>query len=35
LGGHYFNRTPIVRDMIINAVNNRDQSYQPLQVYTF
>jgi len=35
LGGHYFNRTPIVPDMIINAVNGREQSHTPLQVYTF
>ena len=30
LGGHYFNRTPIVRDMIVNAANERPQSYRPL-----
>ena len=35
LGGHYFNRTPIVPDMIINALADRDQSHKPLQVYTF
>ena len=35
LGGHYFNRTPIVPDMIINAVNGREQSHMPLQVFTF
>jgi CO/xanthine dehydrogenase Mo-binding subunit len=32
LGGHYFNRTPVVRDMIINALEDRPQSYGPLQV---
>jgi len=35
LGGHYFNRTPIVPDMIINAIAEREQSHRPLQVYTF
>ncbi len=30
LGGHYFNRTPIVRDMIVNAAMQRSQSYEPL-----
>ncbi len=35
LGGHYFNRTPIVPDMIINAIAERKQSHKPLQVYTF
>ena len=30
LGGHYFNRTPVVRDMIINAAAGRTQSYAPL-----
>ncbi len=32
LGGHYFNRTPVVTDMIVNAVAGRPQSYRPLQV---
>lgn len=32
LGGHYFNRTPVVPDMIINAVAGRSQSHTPLQV---
>jgi len=32
LGGHYFNRTPIVPDMIINAAAGKSQSYKPLQV---
>jgi CO/xanthine dehydrogenase Mo-binding subunit len=35
LGGHYFNRTPIVTDMIVNAAAERSQSYKPLQVNTF
>ncbi len=30
LGGHYFNRTPVVRDMIVNAAADRPQSYEPL-----
>lgn len=34
LGGHYFNRTPIVADMVINAVSGRDQSHGPLDVNT-
>ena len=35
MGGHYFNRTPIVPDMIVNAIAEREQSHKPLQVYTF
>jgi xanthine dehydrogenase molybdenum-binding subunit len=35
LGGHYFNRTPIVTDMIVNALSGRPQSHKPLQVATF
>jgi len=34
LGGHYFNRTPIVADMIINAAAERAQSHHPLSVNT-
>ena len=34
LGGHYFNRTPIVADMIVNAVSGREQSHRRLQVST-
>jgi len=34
LGGHYFNRTPVVADMIVNAAAGRPQSHQPLQVST-
>jgi CO/xanthine dehydrogenase Mo-binding subunit len=30
LGGHYFNRTPVVRDMIINAASGTSQSYAAL-----
>jgi CO/xanthine dehydrogenase Mo-binding subunit len=35
LGGHYFNRTPIVTDMIVNALSGQEQSHKPLQVATF
>jgi CO/xanthine dehydrogenase Mo-binding subunit len=35
LGGHYFNRTPIVTDMIVNAASGREQSHKPLQVATY
>lgn len=35
LGGHYFNRTPIVTDMIVNALAGRQQSHKPLQVATY
>lgn len=34
LDGHYFNRTPIVPDMIVNASMGRGQSHRPLQVNT-
>ena len=34
LGGHLFNRTPIVADEIINVAANRPQSHKPLQVNT-
>jgi CO/xanthine dehydrogenase Mo-binding subunit len=34
LGGKLLNRTPIVPDMIINAVAGRPQSYKPLQQHT-
>jgi len=34
LGGHYFNRTPVVPDMVINAAAGRPQSHKPLQVNT-
>jgi CO/xanthine dehydrogenase Mo-binding subunit len=34
LGGHVFNRTPVVPDMIINAAAGRPQSHGPLQVNT-
>ena len=32
LGGHYFNRVPVLPDMIVNAAAGRAQSYKPLQV---
>jgi CO/xanthine dehydrogenase Mo-binding subunit len=32
LGGVYFNRTPVVADMIINAANGRSPAHRPLQV---
>ncbi len=35
LGGHYFNRTPIVTDMIVNALARQEQSHKPLQVATY
>jgi CO/xanthine dehydrogenase Mo-binding subunit len=34
LGGHYFNRVPVTRDHIVNALANRPQSHTPLQVNT-
>lgn len=34
LGGHYFNRTPVSPDMIINALAKQPQSHKPLQVNT-
>jgi CO/xanthine dehydrogenase Mo-binding subunit len=34
LGGHYFNRTPVMADMIVNAAAKRPQSHKPLQVNT-
>jgi CO/xanthine dehydrogenase Mo-binding subunit len=34
LGGHYFNRAPVVPDMIVNAASGRAQSHKPLQVNT-
>ena len=34
LGGHYFNRTPVVPDMIVNAATGQEQSHSPLQVNT-
>jgi len=34
LGGHYFNRTPVMPDMIVNAAAGREQSHNPLQVNT-
>ena len=34
LGGHYFNRTPVVSDMIVNAVSGQEPSHKPLQIST-
>ena len=34
LGGYYFNRMPIVPDMVVNAASATPQSYTPLQVNT-
>lgn len=34
MGGHYFNRCPVVPDMIVNVVAGRRQSHGPLQVNT-
>ena len=34
LGGHYFNRAPVLPDMIVNAAAGREQSHKPLQVNT-
>ncbi|MDA0328162.1 MAG: xanthine dehydrogenase family protein molybdopterin-binding subunit [Gemmatimonadetes bacterium] len=34
LGGHYFNRTPVVADMILNALSDRAPSHRALAVNT-
>ena len=34
LGGHVFNRVPVMPDMIVNAASGRDPSHEPLQVNT-
>ncbi len=34
LGGHYFNRAPVLADMIVNVAASREQSHGPLQVNT-
>lgn len=34
LGGHLFNRTPVVTDMIVNAAAGRSQSHKPLATNT-
>jgi len=34
LGGHYFNRNPVVPDMIVNAGAGRTAPHRPLQVNT-
>ena len=33
LGGHYFNRSPIVPDMVVNAASGQAQSHSALQVH--
>jgi len=35
LGGHLFNRTPVVPDMIVNALAEQQPSHGPLQVNTY
>jgi CO/xanthine dehydrogenase Mo-binding subunit len=35
LGGHLFNRTPVVPDMIVNALAEQQPSHRALQVNTF
>ena len=35
MGGHYFNRTPVVADMIVNEMAGRRQAHTKLQVNTF
>ena len=32
IGGHVFNRTPVVPDMILNQLAGRPQAHGPLQV---
>jgi CO/xanthine dehydrogenase Mo-binding subunit len=32
LGGHYFNRSPVLPDMILNAASKRQQSHGPLDL---
>jgi xanthine dehydrogenase molybdenum-binding subunit len=34
MGGHYFNRTPVVPDMIVNAISKRPQSHKALAANT-
>jgi CO/xanthine dehydrogenase Mo-binding subunit len=34
MGGHYFNRTPVMADMIVNAISKRPQSYKALAANT-
>jgi xanthine dehydrogenase molybdenum-binding subunit len=34
MGGHYFNRTPVVPDMIVNAINKRPQAHKVLAANT-
>ena len=32
LGGHLFNRVPVVADQIINVLANQPQAHKPLQI---
>ena len=32
MGGHLFNRVPVVADMILNVLNDRPQAHKPLQI---
>jgi CO/xanthine dehydrogenase Mo-binding subunit len=34
LGGHYFNRTPVTADQILNAASGRPQSHKKMEVNT-
>jgi CO/xanthine dehydrogenase Mo-binding subunit len=34
LGGHYFNRTPVTPDLIVNHLSGQGQSHRPLDVNT-
>ena len=34
MDGHYFNRSPVTADMIVNAASGRTQSHRPLQTNT-
>ena len=34
LGGHMFNRVPVVADMIVNVLAKQPQSHKPLQINT-
>jgi serine/threonine protein phosphatase PrpC len=34
MGGHYFNRTPVMADMVVNAIAKRPQSYKALAANT-
>ena len=34
LGGHYFNRTPVTSDQILNAAAGKPQSYKAMEINT-